>query len=148
MRIQRAGLAINVWPECMPGNGENFFVRDSQLAPARSTPMQIATDASRSCQPFVGFAIKFPRSSSASTGPRPGEKQVGHDRYATPASSLSCLTWSKPSALHGLSTGLRDKAHNVMSTHDNIFECPSPNITLEWTIKLKFQKHISRNLYR
>lgn len=31
MRIQRARLAMNVRPECRTGNGENFFVRDSQL---------------------------------------------------------------------------------------------------------------------
>lgn len=48
--------AISMRAECRPKYGTQIF----RLALARSTPMQIATDASRSCQPFVVFAIKFP----------------------------------------------------------------------------------------
>jgi len=80
--------------------------------------MQIAADASRSCQPFAAFAIKFPR--VRSSGPRGPEREKergrgggGEREEASETTDMHARISPTPrcaTRLHGLSASQRDKA--------------------------------------
>jgi len=95
-----------------------FVLQHRRLAPRRSTPMQIAADASRSCQPFAAFAIKFPPCPLEwAPGPREREKKrerwrKGRKQAKRPIRMLARLA-NVARRLHGLSAGQRDKACKI-----------------------------------